>query len=325
MATSLIQRVQDSVRSQKSNFCSRATSVTLLGDNGGKVPFNLVVSYVDCDGNTTTVPYMEVQQNNNYIPDCVQGGCPISITDGGDFSSVDQRELISDVNVGELIPDGKIPIEPQPTQSYKSFVQYGTTDCEAPPSENNVILQPCNLIGESFIVDPTGYNLTQGGVYNIQLNPINPFGVTPPLQCYTVGGQTGISADYNIKGQVENVGDCNMCKKPTPTVTFPTPTVTFPKPTVTFPTQTPMPPTFFSYIVGDTSFGLQQDACASSGGGTITVYSNSNLEVNSTFLYGDQQLKTPYNSNGFVYYSGKGNYVLSTGSDGKLTSLDPCT
>jgi hypothetical protein len=110
-----------------------------------------------------------------------------------------------------------------------------------------------------------------------------------------------------------------MCRRPTPTLSSPTPTVTF-------PTQTPMPPTFFSYIVGDTSFGLQQDACTSSGGGTITVYSDTKeLTVNSTFLYGDQQLKTPYNSNGFVYYSGKGNYVLSTGSDGKLTSLAPCT
>jgi hypothetical protein len=273
----LIQRVQDSVRSQKSNFCSRATSVTLLGSNQ-LIPFNLVVSYVDCDGNTNTVPYMEVQQNNNYIPDCVQGGCPISITDDNELS-------------------------------YKSFVQYGTTDCEAPPSENNVILQPCNLIGESFIVDPTGYNLTQGGVYNIQLTPLgdNPLVIT---QCYTVGPQTNQQASYNITGLISNVGDCNMCRRPTPTVTFPTPT----------------PPTFFSYIVGDTSFGLQQDACASSGGGTITVYSDTKeLTVNSTFLYGDQQLKTSYNSNGFVYYSGKGNYVLSTGSDGKLTSLAPCT
>jgi hypothetical protein len=200
----LIQRVQDSVRSQKSNFCSRATSVTLLGGNQ-LIPSNLVVSYVNCDGNTTTVPYMEVQQNNNYIPDCVQGGCPISITDGGDFSSVDQRELI---------PDGEIPIEPQPTQSYKSFVQFGTTDCETPPpSGNNVLLIPCGFIRDEFIVDPKEYNLTQGGVYNIQLNPINPDIPTPRTQCYTVGRQTDQQASYNITEQSENVGDCNMCKE----------------------------------------------------------------------------------------------------------------
>jgi hypothetical protein len=316
----LIQRVQDSIRSQKSNFCSRATSVTLLGSNQ-LIPSNLVVSYVNCDGNTTTVPYMEVQQNNNYIPDCVQGGCPISITDGGDFSSVDQRELIPDVNVGEFIPDGGISIDPQPTQSYKTFVQYGTTDCETPPSENNVILQPCNLIGESFIVDPTGYNLTQGGVYNIQLTPLgdNPLVIT---QCYTVGPQTNQQASYNITGLISNFGDCNMCRRPTPTF-FPTQSTT-PTPTVTFPTQTPTPEVF-SYIVGETSYDLQQDACASSGGKTITVYSNSSLTVNSTFLYGDQQLTTPYYTNGFVLWPSKGNYVLDTGLDGKLKSLTPCT
>jgi hypothetical protein len=309
----LIQRVQDSVRSQKSNFCSRATSVTLLGSNQ-LIPRNLVVSYVDCDGNTNTIPYMEVQQNNNYIPDCVQGGCPISITDGGDFSSVDQRELISDVNVGELIPDGEIPIEPQPTQSYKSFVQYGTTDCEAPPSENNVILQPCNLIGESFIVDPTGYNLTQGGVYNIQLNPINPFGVRPQLQCYTVGPQTNQQASYNITGLISNVGDCNMCKKPTPTVTFPTPTVTFP---------TPTPPSSFTYQVGSYS---EIDACNAPTGTTFVYSSSSPIEINTTFLYTNQELTIPYYSFGLVNYKTKsGSFTLGTGFDGKLTSLDPCS
>jgi hypothetical protein len=292
MATSLIQRVQDSVRSQKSNFCSRATSVTLLGGNQ-LIPFNLVVSYVDCDGNTTTVPYMEVQQNNNYIPDCVQGGCPISITNGGDFSSVDQRELI---------PDGGISIDPKPTQSYKSFVQFGTTDCETPPpSGNNRLLFPCGGLGQSLVVDTTGSGLIQGGVYQIQLNPINPDTPTPRTQCYTIGEQTDQQASYNITGQAENVGDCNMCRTPTP-------------------------PTFFSYIVGDTSYDSHLNACGSLNGGTITVYSDTKeLTVNSTFLYGDQQLKTSYNSNGFVYYSGKGNYVLSTGSDGKLTSLAPCT
>ena len=72
-----------------------------------------------------------------------------------------------------------------------------------------VILQPCSR-GESYIVDPTGYNLTQGSVYQITLNPLggNPLVIT---QCYTVGPQTDQQASYNITGQVENVGDCNMC------------------------------------------------------------------------------------------------------------------
>ena len=275
----LIQRVQDSVRSQKSSFCSRATSVTLLG-SGQFIPFNLVVNYIDCDNKTKTVSYQEVLGNNNYIPDCVQGGCPISVTD-----------------------DNKL--------SYQSFVQYGTTNCETPPpSGKNIILQICNQIGEGFIVDPTGYNLTQGGVYQITLNPLTP-GPFPVTQCYTVGEQTNQQASYNITGQVDNVGDCIMCRRPTPTLTFPTPTVT--------------PPTVFSYIVGDTSYNTQIEACASSGGGTITVYSNLDLTVDTTLLYTDFLLTSLYNSEGFVYYSGKGNYVLSTGPDGKLTSISPCT
>jgi len=116
---SLFQRVKNSIRGQKSSFCSRATSVTLLESNQ-LIPFNLVVNYIDCDSKQKVVNYQEVLRNNNYIPDCVQGGCPISITDEGGFSSVDQREFI---------PDGGTPIEPKPKQSYKTFVQYGTTDC----------------------------------------------------------------------------------------------------------------------------------------------------------------------------------------------------
>ena len=200
---SLFQRVKNSIRGQKSSFCSRSTSVTLLG-GGQFIPFNLVVNYIDCDNKTKTVSYQEVLGNNNYIPDCVQGGCPISITNGGDI-----------VPVNPYFNGGEIPIEPQPTQSYKSFVQYGTTDCNTPPpSGNNIILQPCGFIGEGFIVDPTGYDgLMQGGVYLIQLNPLSPLGVSPQVQCYTVGGQTGLSAEYNIIGQVDNVGDCNGCRR----------------------------------------------------------------------------------------------------------------
>jgi len=198
----LFQRVKNSIRGQKSSFCSRSTSVTLL-DSGQVIPVYLVVNYIDCDNKQKVVNYEEVRRNNNYIPDCVQGGCPISITNGGDFS----------VNVGGFIPDGEIPIGPQPTQSYKSFVQYGTTDCNTPPPVTSIILQPCNLGGDSYIVDPTGYSgLSQGDVYNIQLTPLgdNPLVIT---QCYTVGPQTNQQASYNIIGQVDNVGDCNMCRR----------------------------------------------------------------------------------------------------------------
>ena len=202
---SLFQRVKNSIRGQKSSFCSRSTSVTLL-ESGRAIPRNLVVNYIDCGGYQKVVNYEEVLRNNNYIPDCVQGGCPISIINGGDIV----------FPVDPYFNDGGTPIEPQPTQSYKSFVQYGTTNCDTPPppSVTSIILTPCNLLGENYIVDPTGYDgLMQGGVYLIQLNPLSPLGVSPQVQCYTVGEQTGISAEYNIIGQVENVGDCYMCRK----------------------------------------------------------------------------------------------------------------
>ena len=269
----LIQRVQDSVRSQKSSFCSRATRVTVIGDT---INTDDIVTYVDCEGRRNEATYREIFTNNGYINNCVQGGSPIISTGG----------------------DTRIP--------NRYFVQFGTTDCNTPPpSGDNVLLTPCGeVISLGIPVDITGYELKQGDVYQIQLNPINPFGAQPPLQCYTVGGQTNQQASYNITGQVENVGDCNMCKTPEPTRI----------------------PTFFSYIVGDTSYDSQLNACGSLDGGTITVYSDTKeLIVDSTFLYGDQQLKTSYYTKGFVLHSGKGKYVISTGPDGKLKSLDPCS
>lgn len=198
---SLFQRVKNSIRGQKSSFCSRSTSVTLL-DSDRLIPRGLVVSYIDCDSKTRIIPYEEVLFNNNYITDCVQGGCPISITNGGDI-----------VPVNPYFNGGGTPIEPQPTQSYKSFVQYGTTNCDTPPpSSMSVILQPCSR-AESYIVDPTGYDLTQGSVYQIQLNPLdgNPLVIT---QCYTVGPQIDQRAGYNITVPISEKGSCMECGKP---------------------------------------------------------------------------------------------------------------
>jgi hypothetical protein len=270
----LFQQIKDSVKGQKSDFCSRSTRVTLLTQ--GRVESD-EITYTNCYGVSSGITYSDIQLNNNYIPDCVRGGSPIVSKSG-----------------------------------YKYFVQYGTTNCETPPSGENKILFPCAGLGE-VVVDTTGYNLTQGSIYEMTLNPLNP-GPIPRLQCFTVGEQTNQQAEYNIMGIKGTVEDCNVCGGP-------------PKPTVTFPTSTPTPtlPTYFSYIVGDTSYNNQIDACTP-GGGTITVYSSTNDPiVNSTFLYSDILLTIPYNSEGFVYYSGKGDSVISTGSDGKLTSFSLCT
>ena len=178
----LIQRVQDSVRSQKSSFCSRATRVTTINGSSPVNPQD-IVSYIDCDGRTNTAPYEEIFANNGYINDCVLGGCTVKSTGQSD-----------------------------PSNRY--FVQFGTTDCETPPpSGNNVLLIPCGIFSQGIPVDITGYELTQGGVYQIQLNPINPDTPTPRTQCYTVGEQTDIVSLYNITGQVGNFGDCNMCRR----------------------------------------------------------------------------------------------------------------
>jgi hypothetical protein len=173
----IFQRIKNSVRAQKSDFCSRATSVTLL-ESSNRVIRRDTITYINCDGVSSGVTYSDIAANNNYIPDCVRGGSTI------------------DSELG-----------------YKYFVQYGTTDCETPPpSGGNIILIPCNGSREDFIVDPTGYNLIQGGVYRIQLNPLGPVPF-PVTQCYTVGEQTSLPASYRITGIVENVGDCNMCRK----------------------------------------------------------------------------------------------------------------
>ena len=271
MPSNLISRVQNSINAQKSSFCSRATSVTPIGNT---INLQDIVSYVDCNGNTTTVPYIHIQSNNGYINDCVQGGCSIKST-------------------GQSGPPNRY------------FVQFGTTDCITPPPSDNLSFTECNS-GKTYVVPSTNYKFAIDGVYNMILE-------TGSQSCFTFNGTTIAESNNTISVVNGSVRDCALCRTPAPS--------SFPTQTLMTPTPTPM---IISYIVGDTSYGFQPDACASSGGGTITVYSDSTLVVNSTFLYTDSGLTTPYSSNGFVYYSGKGNYVISTGLDGKLTSVNPC-
>jgi hypothetical protein len=185
----LFQRVQDTIKGSINNggntipFCSRSTRVTTINGSSPVNPQD-IVSYVDCDGKTNTVPYEEINANNGYINDCVQAGCSIK--------SVDEKT------------------------SNRYFVQFGTTDCNTPPpSGNNILLLPCGGL-KAISVDVTGYELIQGGVYNITLNPFNPDTPTPRTQCYTVGEQTDTTSLYNITGQVDNIGDCNMCRRVIP-------------------------------------------------------------------------------------------------------------
>jgi len=91
----LFSRVKNAIRGQKSSFCSRATKITPLGRLGSEE----LIQYTNCDGSIIEIPYGQILGNGGYIPDCVQGGSPISVRN--------------------------VPV--------KLFIQYGTTDCNTPP------------------------------------------------------------------------------------------------------------------------------------------------------------------------------------------------
>ena len=87
----LFNRVKNKIKGQKSSFCSRATSLSLLTE--GMVDID-TITYIDCNGVTGVTDSDIINNNGGYIPDCVRGGSPITSSKG-----------------------------------YKYFVQYGTTDC----------------------------------------------------------------------------------------------------------------------------------------------------------------------------------------------------
>jgi hypothetical protein len=152
----LFDKVKNAIRGQKSSFCSRSTSVTPLESLG----LEQSIQYTDCDGKTTEKPYGDITITGGYIPDCVQGGSPISVKEN--------------------------PV--------KLFIQYGTTDCDTPPPPPpgpNLIITSCSE-GESVIVDPSGFTLTKDGVYNLSFNGIIKSG------CYTIGNTTSQEAIGSI-------------------------------------------------------------------------------------------------------------------------------
>ena len=170
----LFNRVKNAIRGQKSNFCSRSTSVTPLESLG----LEESIQYTDCQGETIEIPYGDITITGGYIPDCVQGGSPISVKEN--------------------------PV--------KLFIQYGTTDCGTPPPPPppgpNLIIISCSK-GESFIVDPSGFTLTKERVYNLSFNN-NNIGDG----CYTIGDTTSQGAIDSIKNEPELIESCLECKNP---------------------------------------------------------------------------------------------------------------
>ena len=166
----LFNRVKNAIRGQKSSFCSRSTSVTPLESLG----LEESIQYTDCQGETIEIPYGDITITGGYIPDCVQGGSPISVKEN--------------------------PV--------KLFIQYGTTDCGTPPPPPppgpNLIIISCSK-GESFIVDPSGFTLTKDGVYDIGFN-----NSVVSDGCYTIGYTTSQSPidSINDSRSRPSCGEC---------------------------------------------------------------------------------------------------------------------
>jgi hypothetical protein len=126
----LFSRVKNAIRGQKGSFCSRLTSVTPLGE----ITNATLIEYTNCDSVVSGITYGDINGNGGYIPDCVQGGCSITVEN-----------------------------------NIKVFVQYGTTDCNTPPPGSNLIVVNCSK-GESYVIDPSGFTLTKDVVYFLSFN-----------------------------------------------------------------------------------------------------------------------------------------------------------
>ena len=167
----LFDKVKNAIRGQKSSFCSRSTSVTPLETLG----LEESIQYTNCDGSTIEIPYGDITITGGYIPDCVQGGSPISVRN--------------------------VPV--------KLFIQYGTTDCNTPtpppPPGPNLIIISCSK-DESFIVDPSGFTLTKDGVYILTFNDS-----VVSDGCYTIGYTTSQSPIDSIRNEPQSTPSCGEC------------------------------------------------------------------------------------------------------------------
>jgi len=166
----LFSRVKNAIRGQKSSFCSRSTKITPLETLGSEE----LIQYTDCNGGIIEIPYGDITITGGYIPDCVQGGSPISVRN--------------------------VPV--------KLFVQYGTTDCNTPPPGSNLIVISCNK-QESFVINPSPFTLTKDEVYFLSFND----GVVND-GCYTIGVTTLQAPIDSLKNVSMLQPDCITCQNP---------------------------------------------------------------------------------------------------------------
>ena len=159
----LFARVKNAIRAQNSNFCSISTLVTPLEE----ITPATLIQYTNCDGKTTEIPYGQILDNGGYIPDCVQGGSPISVEN-----------------------------------NIKVFIQYGTTDCNTPPPSSNLILLSCNkqtpyVISRGSITS----TLTKGDICYITFKDN-----VVENGCYEIGEDTVDASVDTIQGEPQSFG-----------------------------------------------------------------------------------------------------------------------
>jgi hypothetical protein len=169
----LFTKVKNAIRGQKSSFCSRSTSVTPLETLG----LQESIQYTNCDGGIIEIPYGQILDTGGYIPDCVQGGSPISVKSG----------------------------------SVKLFIQYGTTDCDTPPPGSNIILLSCNK-QTPYVVSRGSISttLTKGDIYYITFKDN-----VVENGCYEIGDDTADASVDTIEGEPQSFGPgkCLDCEQ----------------------------------------------------------------------------------------------------------------
>jgi len=169
----LFDKVKLAIQAQKGRFCSRATKITPLGTLG----LEESIQYTDCDGTIRETAYGDITITGGYIPDCVQGGSPISVR-----------------NV-----------------QVKLFVQYGTTDCNTPPPGLNIILLDCNK-QTPYVVSRRSISttLTKGDICYITFKDN-----VVTNGCYEIGDDTADASVDTIEGEPQSFGPgkCLDCEQ----------------------------------------------------------------------------------------------------------------
>ena len=170
----LFDKVKLAIQVQKSSFCSTGTTVTPLNITG--ITSQDTIQYTDCDGNVISIPYGDILNNGGIIPDCVQGGSPIT----------------PDVDV-------------------KLFVQYGTTECGTPPPPgSNLILISCDKQTPYNVSRGTiSSALTKGDICYITFkdNVVDN-------GCYEIGDDTSDASVDTIEGEPQSFArNCLNCEQ----------------------------------------------------------------------------------------------------------------